>query len=167
MAIRPIVAWPDPRLAETAEPVRDFGPDLASLVQDLIDTMRAAPGVGITAPHLGIPARVVVLELVPGSPQAYINPVVTAASVDLVRHDEGSVSMPGVVEPVERPARVTIRYRDTGGAEQEETATGFRAACLQHEIDQLNGIFWLDRLSRLRRDRVKARFQKLRRDTAR
>lgn len=167
MAIRPIVAWPDPRLAATAEPVRDFGPGLAELAQDLIDTMRAAPGVGITGPHLGVPLRVVVLELVPGTPQVYVNPVVTAASVDLARHDEGSVSMPGVVEPVERPARVTVSYRDLSGAEHEEQATGFRACCLQHEIDQLNGLFWLDRLSRLRRDRVKARFQKLRRETAR
>lgn len=161
MSIRPIVAWPDPRLGETAAPVRDFGPELAALVTDLIDTMRAAPGVGITGPHIGVPLRVVVLELVPGQPQAYVNPVVTAASVDLARHDEGSVSMPGVVEPVERPARVTVSYRDAAGAEHEEQATGFRACCLQHEIDQLNGIFWLDRLSRLRRDRVRTRFQKL------
>ena len=161
MSIRPIVAWPDPRLGETAEPVRDFGPDLAALVADLIDTMRAAPGVGITGPHIGVPLRVVVLELIPGQPQVYVNPVVTAASVDLARHDEGSVSMPGVVEPVERPARVTVSYRDPAGGQHEEQATGFRACCLQHEIDQLNGIFWLDRLSRLRRDRVRTRFQKL------
>lgn len=166
MAVRPLVTWPDPRLGQTAEPVRDFGPELAALVQDLLDSLRAAPGLGITGPHIGVLSRVVVLELTPGKPETFVNPVITEAAVDLARHDEGSISMPGVMEPVERPARVTVRYRDAVGAEHEETATGFRAACLQHEIDQLNGLFWLERLSRLRRDRVKTRFQKLKRGAA-
>lgn len=164
MAIRPIVTWPDPRLKAKAAPVEVFDDALARLADDLLDTMRAAPGVGITAPHLGELLRLVVLELSSADGvRIYVNPRVLEASPETVRHAEGSVSMPGVVDEIERPARVRIAYRDLTGAEHVETAEGFHAVCLQHEIDQLDGVFWLDRLSRLKRDRAVKRAEKLRR----
>ena len=163
MAIRPILRFPDPRLRVAAEPVTRFDADLRALADDLLDTMRAAPGVGITAPHLGLPLRLVVLELAPGEVGVYVNPTVLEVSADTIRHVEGSVSMPGVTEEIERPARVTVRYRDLDGIERIEPAEGFRAVCHQHEIDQLDGVFWIDRLSRLKRDRLIARYNKLRR----
>lgn len=161
MAVRPIIRFPDPRLRLAAEPVTRFDADLRSLADDLLETMRAAPGLGITAPHIGVALRLVVLELQPGEVGIYVNPAVIEASPDTIRQTEGSVSMPGVTEEIERPARVTIRYCDLDGAEHIETADGFRAVCHQHEIDQLDGIFWIDRLSRLKRDRVIARYRKL------
>ena len=161
MAVRPIIRFPDPRLRVAAEPVARFDADLRSLADDLLETMRAAPGLGITAPHIGVPLRLVVLELKPGEVGVYVNPEVVEASSDTIRQTEGSVSMPGVVEEIERPARVTIRYRDLEGTEHIEAADGFRAICHQHEIDQLDGIFWIDGLSRLKRERVIARYRKL------
>ena len=161
MAVRQIIRFPDPRLRVAAEPVTRFDADLRSLADDLLETMRAAPGLGITAPHIGVSLRLVVLELEPGKVGFYVNPEVVEASSDTIRQTEGSVSMPGVTEEIERPARVTIRYRDLDGAERIEAADGFRAICHQHEIDQLDGIFWIDRLSRLKRDRVIARYRKL------
>jgi len=161
MAVRPIIRFPDPRLRVAAEPVTRFDADLRALADDLLETMRAAPGLGITAPHIGVGLRLVVLELQPGEVGVYVNPEVVEASSDTIRQTEGSVSMPGVVEEIERPARVTIRYRDLEGTEHIEAADGFRAVCHQHEIDQLDGIFWIDRLSRLKRERVIARYRKL------
>lgn len=161
MAIRPIVRFPDPRLRLAAQAVTSFDADLRALAQDLLDTMRAAPGLGITAPHVGVPLRIVVLELTPGKVAVYVNPAVLEASTETIRHAEGSVSMPGLTEEIERPARVKIAYCDLDGTPQTEEAEGFRAICHQHEIDQLDGIFWIDRLSRLKRERVVKRFGKL------
>ncbi|WP_334176231.1 peptide deformylase [Pseudoxanthobacter sp.] len=164
MTVRDIVRFPDPRLKVPAAAVTAFGDDLAALVEDLADTMAAAPGIGITAPHIGVPQRVVVIRLSPAEPRrVFINPVITEASVDLARATEGSVSMPGVVETVERPARVTVRYQDAAGGVHSESHAGLMAVCLQHEIDQLDGRFWTERLSRLKRDRLVARYAKLRR----
>ncbi len=161
MSIRPIVRFPDQRLRVVASPVSVFDEALSSLSQDLLDTMRAAPGIGITAPHLGIPIRLVVLELSAGDARTYINPRIDWASPDMIRHVEGSVSMPGVTEEVERHTRVRITYQDITGAERTEEAEGLLAVCHQHEIDQLDGIFWINRLSRLKRERVIKRYEKL------
>ncbi|MCW5747811.1 MAG: peptide deformylase [Alphaproteobacteria bacterium] len=162
MAVRPILRYPDPRLRLAAAPVAAFDDDLRALTGDLLDTMRAAPGIGITAPHVGILQRVVVIELDRAQPvRTYVNPEIVWASDDVARHTEGSVSMPGVTDEIERPARVRVRYRDVGGAEQTEDADGLLAVCLQHEIDQLDGTFWIQRLSRLRRDRLVRRFEKI------
>jgi peptide deformylase len=163
MAVRPIVMFPDPRLRAVAAPVTAFDDALRQLAADLLDTMRAAPGVGLTAPHIGVLARLVVLEL-PGTagPRTYVNPELVHVSDERIVHREGSVAMPGVVEEVERAARVTLRYRDLTGAEQTEDAEGFAAVCHQHEIDQLDGIFWIQRLSRLKRERLVKRYDKLR-----
>jgi peptide deformylase len=164
LAVRPIVSHPHPRLRARAAEVDAFDADLARLVADLLDTMRAAPGVGITGPHIGEMRRVVVLELsAEDGVRIYVNPVIVDAATERQRHVEGSVSMPGVVEEVERAARVRVAYRDVEGRAQEEEAEGFLAVCLQHEIDQLDGIFWLDRLSRLKRDRANKRWDKARR----
>lgn len=168
MAVREIVTWPDPRLKAPALPPTAFDADLRRLADDLLDTMRAAPGVGITGPHVGVPVRLVVLELSPADGvRIYVDPVVVEASAETQRHVEGSVSMPGVVEEIERPARVRIAYRDLDGQPRSEDAEGFLAVCLQHEIDQLDGIFWLDRLSRLKRDRANKRWDKARRQAGR
>lgn len=162
MAVRPILRYPDPRLRRPAAEVTTFDADLAALADDLLATMRAAPGVGITGPHVGDLRRVVVLQLGPTEPVAvYVNPTITWASAETIRHVEGSVSMSGVRDELERPAQVRVRFQHLDGAVDEEAAEGFRAVCLQHEIDQLDGIFWIDRLSRLKRDRLVKRFAKL------
>lgn len=159
MPARPIVRYPDPRLGTVAAPVAAFDAALRALAADLADTMREAPAIGITAPHVGVLQRVVLLQLAPTeTPRVYINPMIVWASDERLRHTEGSVSMPGVVEDVERHARVRISYRDLDGAEHTEEANGFRAVCHQHEIDQLDGIFWIQRLSRLKRDRLLKRY---------
>lgn len=162
MSVRPILRWPDPRLRLKAAPVTAFDAGLRALADDLLDTMRAAPGIGITGPHIGEMVRVVVLELSEASGvRVYVNPVVDWASAELSRHPEGSVSMPGVTEEVERPAKVRVAYQDLDGVARVEEADGLLAVCHQHEIDQLDGIFWLHRLSRLKRERVIKRFEKL------
>lgn len=163
MPVRPIVRFPDPRLRQPAAAVTRFDEELHALADDLRDTMRAAPGIGITAPHLGVPLRLVVLELTPGEVRTYANPELDWVSPETIRHVEGSVSMPGVTDEIERHARVRIRYRDLDGVERSEEADGLLAICHQHEIDQLDGIFWIDRLSRLKRERLVARYNKLRR----
>lgn len=168
MAVRTIVRFPDARLRRPAEPVTLFDDALRELADDLLETMRAAPGIGITAPHIGVSQRLVVIELSDeGRVRIYVNPVVTEASENTIRHNEGSVSMPSAMEEVERPARVTIAYQELDGTQRSETAEGFLAICLQHEIDQLDGIFWLQRLSRLKRERVVKRYEKTLREQTR
>ena len=162
MTIRPIVRYPDPCLALQAEPVTVFDRSLRELANDLLDTLRAAPGIGITAPHLGLALRVVVLELEPvEGATTYVNPEITWASPEMIQHREGSVSMPGVHDEVLRHARVSISFFDLDGQAQTEEASGLRAVCHQHEIDQLNGLFWIKRLSRLKRERLIKRFEKV------
>ncbi|MDR3467637.1 MAG: peptide deformylase [Xanthobacteraceae bacterium] len=165
MPIRTIVRYPDPRLALPAQPVAVFDEALRDLARDLLDTLRAAPGIGITAPHLGISLRVVVLELdANDGARTYVNPEITWASPETILHREGSVSMPGVTDDVRRHARVRISYRDLDGNLKTEDSQGLRAVCHQHEIDQLDGLFWIKRLSRLKRERLVRRFEKLSRE---
>jgi peptide deformylase len=162
MTIRPIVRYPDPRLARPAEPVTVFDASLRELAGDLLETMRAAPGIGITAPHIGVSLRVVVLDLDPiDGARTYVNPEIIWASPEMIAHREGSVSMPGVHDEITRHAGVRIGYRDLDGQAQTEESQGLRAVCHQHEIDQLNGQFWIQRLSRLKRERLIKRFEKL------
>jgi peptide deformylase len=164
MAVRSIITFPDPRLRAVAAPVTVFDDALRELAADLLETMRAAGGIGITAPHIGLATRLVALELsLEEGPTIYVNPTIVWTSDELIRHLEGSVSMSGVTAEIERPARVRVRYQDMSGAEQSEEADGLRAVCHQHEIDQLDGIFWTQRLSALKRDQVMRRYQKLRR----
>ena len=164
MTIHPLVQYPDPRLRQIAETVTLFDDTLRVLADDLLDTMRAAPGIGITASHIGVPKRITVLELSAGEAvKIYINPEIIWTSEKMIRHQEGSVSMPGVVDEVERHAAVHIRYQDLDGKEHIEESEGLLAVCHQHEIDQMNGIFWIQRLSRLKRDRLIKRYEKLHR----
>jgi peptide deformylase len=165
MTIRPIVRYPDRRLAMPARPVTVFDATLRELAVDLLETMRAAPGIGITAPHIGVPLRVVVLELdAKDGARTYVNPEIEWASPEMILHREGSVSMPGVNDDVQRHARVRINYQDLDGNMQSEESEALRAVCHQHEIDQLGGMFWIQRLSRLKRERLVKRFEKLSRD---
>jgi len=162
MTIRPIIRYPDRRLALPARPITAFDEALRELAADLLETMRAAPGIGITAPHIGVPLRVVVLELdAREGPRTYVNPEITWASPELIMHREGSVSMPGVNDEVQRHARVRINYWDLDGTMHSEESDGLRAVCHQHEIDQLDGMFWIQRLSRLKRERLVKKFEKL------
>ncbi|TDR85133.1 peptide deformylase [Enterovirga rhinocerotis] len=161
MAVRPLLLFPDARLRQPAAPVVSFDPDLAALAADLRDTLASVSAIGLTAPHIGEPWRVAVIRMEPGDPvRTYVNPSVSWSSDETQTHDEGSVSMPGMRERIERPARLHLRYRDLAGTPCEEEASGFAAAVIQHEIDQLDGIFWIDRLSRLKRDRLVKRFGK-------
>src|SRR4051812_6709852 len=162
MTIRPIVRYPDPRLALPAHAVTAFDDALRELARDLLETMHAAPGIGITAPHIGVSMRVVVLDLDPiDGARTYVNPEITWASPEIIRHQEGSVSMPGVRDEIRRHARVRITYHDVDGHSHTEESGGLRAVCHQHEIDQLNGLFWIQRLSRLKRERLIKRFEKV------
>lgn len=164
MAIRPIVKFPDPRLRLVAPEVTIFDGALQQLADDLLETLRAAPGIGITAPHIGIAQRLVVFNLsVADGVRIYVNPRIVWASDETSRHQEGSISMPGVVDEVERPARIRVQYQDLSGATQMEEADGLAAVCHQHEIDQLEGIFWIQRLSRLKRERLIKRYEKVNR----
>jgi peptide deformylase len=161
---RSIVPYPDPRLEQKAAPVAVFDADLATLLRDILDTMDAVQAVGLTAVHIGVPARLAVIRLDPtGAPLVVVNPEVVEASAETASHTEGSVSLPGVAAAVTRPARIRLRYRDPDGTPREMDAEGFLAACLQHEIDQLDGVFWLARLSRLKRDRILKKLQDTRR----
>ena len=163
MTVRLIVRYPDPRLALPAQPVTAFDGALRDLEGDLLDTMHAAPGIGITAPHIGVLLRVVVLDLDPvNGARTYVNPEIVWASPEMILHQEGSVSMPGVNDEIRRHARIRIHFRDVDGNPQTEESSGLRAVCHQHEIDQLNGMFWLQRLSRLKRERLIKRFEKTR-----
>ncbi len=161
MTVRTILTYPDPGLSTICEPVSSFDKALSNLAQDLLETMRAAPGVGITAAHIGVFQRLFVLELPEAQkPLHYVNPEILWTGDEMIRHTEGSVSMPGATDEVERPRHVRLRYRDLTGNIHEEEAKDFHAVCIQHEIDQLDGIFWLRRLSRLKRERLVRKWQK-------
>ncbi|MCP1211674.1 peptide deformylase [Acetobacter okinawensis] len=163
MTVRPIVFFPDQRLRQVAVPVRAFDNALHTLCTDLLDTLRAVAGLGITAPHIGIGLRVTVLDLPQSSaPRIYINPEIIWHSQTCTQNDEGSISMPGISAPVLRPTAIKIQYTDLHGNMHIEEASGLHAICLQHEIDQLNGIFWLQKLSSLKRTRLIARYEKRR-----
>lgn len=164
MPARPLVTFPDPRLRLKALPAGTVDAAMRQLADDIVETMRAVSAVGLTACHIGELKRVVVIRLDPSAPaQVYVDPDIVWASAETAVHTEGSVSMPGVNEEVERPARIRLAWRDLDDVARETEADGFLAACLQHEIDQLDGIFWIERLSRLKRERVIKRFDKLRR----
>lgn len=155
--------FPDRRLREPAQPVASFDAALLADVDDLYATMLAAPGIGIAGPHIGLAKRIVVIQLADGSKRVYVNPSVVSSSADVKLHTEGSISMPGATEEIERPASVVVSYQDVEGLDRSEEAGGLLAVCLQHEIDQLDGVFWINRLSRLRRERLLKRFAKAQR----
>ncbi|UHC14473.1 peptide deformylase [Methylobacterium currus] len=164
MPALPLVLYPDPRLRLAAPPVTAFDDALRTIAGDLLDTLLAVSALGLTGPHVGAPVRLTIIRAgLDLAPRVYVNPELVFTSPETARHREGSVSMPGVDEEVERPARVRVRWRDLDGTAHEAEEEGFSAACLQHEIDQLDGLFWIERLSRLRRERVLKRYARLRR----
>ncbi|THV25089.1 peptide deformylase [Peteryoungia ipomoeae] len=157
-----ILRYPHAAFATPCLPVTAFDADLEDLADRLYQAMIAAPGVGITAAHCGIFQRIVILDLPElGGRRDFINPEILSASEETMTHVEGSVSMPGFTEEVTRPRSIILRYqRPDGSPVEEESLSDFAAICMQHEIDQLDGIFWIKRLSRLKRERLLKRWQK-------
>lgn len=152
MAVLPILEYPDPRLRRRAAPVADFDAGLAGLVDDLCETLRASGGIGLAAPQVGDPRRVLVIDLSGGAapPEVYVNPEIFDPAVPgLV--EESCLSVPGVVGNVLRATQLTVRARDRGGVAFERRLEGMRAVCLQHEMDHLEGRLFVDRLSMFRR----------------
>ncbi|MGI6244236.1 MAG: peptide deformylase [Pseudochelatococcus sp.] len=165
MTILPILVLPDPRLRLISEPVATVTDEIRTLVADMFETMYDAPGIGLAAIQVGVAKRVLVVDV--GSreegrdPLTVINPEIVWASDDAFRvHQEGCLSIPEYYEEVERPARIRLRYMDLEGETREIEADGLLATCLQHEIDHLNGVLFIDHLSRLKRERVNRKFVK-------
>jgi peptide deformylase len=164
MAVREIIKLPDRRLRLVSEPVDKIDAELRRLVEDMFETMYDAPGVGLAAIQVGAPKRVVTMDLAKkedsGDPRVFINPEILWSSEDLSVYEEGCLSIPDIHEDVERPARVTVRYRDLAGNLKEAQAEGLFATCIQHEIDHLNGVLFIDHISKLKRDRIVKKFAK-------
>ena len=161
MPVRRILTYPDPRLRQPAAAVTAFDEALRVLATDLRETLGDAKALGITAPHVGVPLQLVVIQLHErDEARVFVNPRMVSASAETAREVEGSVSMPGLTETLERPARIRVAYQDLQGGQHAEDAEGLLAVCHQHEIDQLAGVFWIDRLSRLKRERLLKRFSK-------
>jgi peptide deformylase len=164
MAPRPILTLPDSRLRLVSKPVGKIGPEIRKLVDEMFEAMYAAPGIGLAAIQVGVPKRVITMDLAkkdePKQPKVYINPELLWASEERSMYEEGCLSIPEYYEEVERPAQVRVRYTDLEGKEQEVEANGLLATCLQHEIDHLNGVLFIDHLSKLKRDRVIKKFAK-------
>lgn len=164
MAIHPLVTLPDTKLRLRSEPVGLVTDGVKALAADMLDTMYDAPGIGLAAIQVGVPTRLVVIDLgkTPEErrPMVLLDPEVTWSSEETRVHEEGCLSIPEYYEEVERPDRVRVRYRDLGGETVETEADGILATCLQHEIDHLNGVLFIDYLSRLKRSRVLKKFEK-------
>jgi peptide deformylase len=164
MAKLEIITLPDPLLRKTSKPVERIDLDLLKLADDMLETMYAAPGVGLAAVQVGVPRRLIVLDTAkedaPKRPLVLINPEILARGTEMRMHEEGCLSIPDVRIEIERPARVTVRYLDREGKPQELVAEGLLATAIQHEIDHLNGKLIIDFMSRLKRDMVVRKFKK-------
>jgi peptide deformylase len=155
MTIRPILTAPDPRLKAVSEPVAGVDDEIRRLVDDLIDSMYAADGIGLAAIQVGVPKRILVMDLDQRggnkNPLTFINPRILWASDEMATFEEGCLSVPEIWEEVERPARIRAEYLDRDGVRRELEADGLLATCLQHEMDHLEGVLFLDHLSKLKR----------------
>jgi peptide deformylase len=164
MATRTILTLPNPRLRLVSKPVGKVDAEIRKLVQEMFETMYGAPGIGLAAIQVGVPKRVVTMDLAkkdePKNPKVYINPELLWASEERATYEEGCLSIPEYYEEVERPAQVKVRYTDLDGNAQEIEANGLLATCLQHEIDHLNGVLFIDHISKLKRSRVIKKFAK-------
>jgi peptide deformylase len=164
MAIREILILPDKRLRKVSEPVKKIDSSIRKLVEDMFETMYDAPGIGLAAIQVGTSKRVVTMDLAkkeePRRPQVFINPEILWSSEETAVYEEGCLSIPETYSDVERPAQVQVTYLDLEGATHEIKANGLLGTCLQHEIDHLNGILFIDRLSKLKRDRIIKKFVK-------
>jgi len=164
MAVRDILILPDKRLRQVSKPVERIDAATRKLVEDMFETMYDAPGIGLAAIQIGEPVRIVTMDLAkkeePKQPQVFINPELTEQSDDKTVHEEGCLSIPEFYEEVERPARVKVRFLDLEGTPREMEASGLFATCMQHEIDHLNGVLFIDHISKLKRDRITKKFAK-------
>ncbi|AWM78320.1 peptide deformylase [Phenylobacterium parvum] len=165
MALLDILTVPNPVLKQVSKPVERVDDDLRRLMDDMLETMYAAPGIGLAAIQVGVPKQVIVMDLArqdePPQPRYFVNPEILWASEDTAPYEEGCLSVPEVYDEVDRPARVKLRYLDYHGKEVTEDAEGLFAVCIQHEMDHLKGVLFIDHLSRLKRDRAVARVRKL------
>ncbi len=163
-ALIPILVVPDARLRQKARPVGPADAErLRELVPRMFATMYAAPGIGLAAPQIGLGLRLVVVDLQPEDrrePMVLVNPEIVAASAETATREEGCLSLPGQFAEVTRPAVVKVRWQDETGARREVTAEGLMAACLQHEIDHLDGVLFVDHLSALKRNMLLRRLAK-------
>ena len=164
MTVREIIKLPDKRLRLVSEPVKRIDASLRKLVEDMFETLYAAPGIGLAGIQVGVAKRVIIMDLSKKDdtrkPEVFINPAVTWASEEKSTYEEGCLSIPEYYEEVERPAVVKVKYLDLDGKAREVEASGLLATCLQHEIDHLNGILFIDHISKLKRDRVTKKFAK-------
>jgi peptide deformylase len=164
MTVREILKLPDKRLRLVSEPVKRIDAGVRKLVEDMFATMYAAPGIGLAAIQVGVAKRVVVMDLSKREdehkPLAFINPEITWTSEEMATHEEGCLSIPEYYEEVERPERVKVKYLDLDGKAHEITAKGLFATCIQHEVDHVNGVLFIDHISKLKRDRVTKKFIK-------
>jgi peptide deformylase len=168
MSIKPLIILPDPVLRLVSKPVGRFDAPLRKFADDMLDTMYDAPGIGLAAIQVGEPIRMLVIDLAkedePKAPQVFINPVIVERADERSVYEEGCLSIPDYYAEVERPASVRVRYLDLDGKEHEVNAEGLLATCLQHEIDHLDGVLFIDHISRLKRDIVVRKFRKLAKD---
>lgn len=177
MAILPIHETPDPVLRQISSPVEEITPELQTLIDDMFETMYAAPGIGLAAIQVGVPRRLLVIDLQEPEgedgegepvrdPRVFINPEILEASETTVPYQEGCLSVPEMYAEVLRPDRVRARWLDRDGTAREQWIDGLLATCLQHEIDHLNGVLFIDHLSRLKRDMIMKKLAKARRESA-
>lgn len=171
MAVRTILTVPDPALRQISKPVEGGVTDeIRALMDDMLETMYAAPGIGLAAIQVGVPLRVIVMDLAgkeePRQPRCFVNPEILEPAPETKPYEEGCLSVPDIYEEVERPARCRVKYLNYQGEEVIEEAEGLFAVCIQHEMDHLNGIVFLDHLSRLKRDMALRKLKKAARDRA-
>jgi peptide deformylase len=175
MAIRRIYETPDPVLRQISKPVETFDAELKTLVEDMFETMYDAPGIGLAAVQVGVPIRLLVIDLQEPEeeggepvrdPKVFINPEVLWHSDSEVPYTEGCLSVPEQYAEVMRPDRIRARWQDVEGKAYEEEIDGLLAVCLQHEMDHLNGVLFIDHLSRLKRDMVLKKLAKWRKENA-
>ena len=172
MAVLPIVEVPDPRLRLISKPVEQVTDETRAFVRDMIDTMYDANGIGLAAIQVGVDSRILVIDLQDEkddedkpikAPHAYINPEILSVSEELSSYNEGCLSIPEQYADVARPASCRVRWLDEQGSSHEEDLTGLLSTCMQHEIDHLNGVLFIDHISRLKRDMVMKKLAKMRR----
>ncbi len=172
MAIKDILIHPDPRLKTVADPVGDVDSAVRQLADDMLETMYAAPGIGLAAPQVGVLQRILVMDCIKEEgadprPMALINPEITWASDEISTYEEGCLSIPDQYADVDRPSEVDVTWLDLDGKVQSERFDGLWATCVQHEIDHLNGKLFIDYLKPLRRQMITRKMQKLKRERAR
>ncbi|HEY2032604.1 MAG TPA: peptide deformylase [Rhizomicrobium sp.] len=167
MTIRSILTAPDPRLKVVSEPVAKVDAEIRALVDDMIETMYGADGIGLAAIQVGVPKRVLVMDIDQKdgkkNPKAYINPKILWTSEEVATFEEGCLSVPEIWDEVERPAKIRAEYLDRDGKRHEIEAEGLLATCLQHEMDHLEGVLFLDHLSKLKRSMALKKLQKAKR----